>query len=286
MSIKVAVLGNTGMLGHMVQNILSKQQLLEVRGFGRDSLELYPRTLNQTGTVLSSLLGYDTDWVINCMGATKPYFNDCGDMSIPIYANGLFPHQLAQWANLMPHDTKVVHITTDCVYDGNLGKYDEEDVHCPNDDYGKSKSMGEPSNCMVLRTSIIGPELTGRSRHFLSWVKSLHGSDKQSQGFTNHLWNGLTTLELAYAIANIVCGNLYEADLFHLFSSDVSKFEMVKVIGEVYGLSIDIVEHEAPALVDRRLRTIKGLNDIVGIRPFRQMLEELKEFEENEHCPF
>jgi dTDP-4-dehydrorhamnose reductase len=285
MNTKVAVLGNTGMLGHVVQSVLSRQQTLSVRGFGRESIDLYPRTLNQMGTLLSKTLGFDTEWIINCMGATKPYFDKCSDLSIPIYANGLFPHQLAQWAELMPGNTKVIHITTDCVYDGATGSYDEEDAHSPSDYYGKSKSMGEPNNCMVLRTSIIGPESEGSAKHFLSWVKSLHFKEEESRGFTNHYWNGLTTLELAYGIADIVCGELYEAELFHLFSTDISKYEMVRTIGNIYNLSINLVQHETET-VDRRLRTVKGLNSLLGISPFENMIKEMNEWENNEHCPF
>jgi len=277
---KVAVLGNTGMLGTMVQSVLRRQQNMEVVGVNRSNLDLYPRSLNQIGGMLSKILGFDTDWVVNCMGATKPYFNNCSDLSIPIYANALFPHQLAQWAELVPNKPKVIHITTDCVYDGSLGRYDEEDPHSPSDYYGKSKSLGEPPNCMVLRTSIIGPEFGGHTKHFLSWVKSMDG--KKANGYRNHLWNGLTTLELSYVILEIIMGDLYEEELYHLFSSDVTKYEMVKKVAEVYGLDIELTQVDASIAVDRRLRTLMGLNDLVTPHTFEEMLKELKDWEDNE----
>ncbi len=264
---KVAILGNTGMLGHVVERVLSRQMDLQVNGFGRESLDLRPTTLNKMGAKLTTLLGHDTQWVINCMGATKPYFNGCSDLSIPIYANALFPHQLAQWAELMPHGPNVVHITTDCVYDGMVGRYKEDAPHSPPDVYGKSKSLGEPKNCMNLRTSIIGPELNGRKKHFLTWIKSRHEDEEPTRGYTNHMWNGVTTLELAYGIADIICGNLYEPELFHIFSEDVSKYEMVAQIADVYGLDINLKSYKTTYDIDRRLRTSKGLNDL--LRPIR-----------------
>lgn len=273
---KVVVLGNTGMLGHMLQKVLTKQLDSHVIGFGRESLELYPRTLNQIGTKLTSLLGHDTDWVINCMGATKPYFNSIGDLTNPLYTNSVFPHQLAQWAELM--SVKVIHITTDCVYDGCIGRYDERAPHCPQDLYGKSKSLGEPFNCMVLRTSIIGPEADGRSRHFLSWVKKQDG--KRAKGFDNHKWNGLTTLELSYVISDIIDASIYNNGIFHIFSDDVTKFQMFRIIADVYGLDIEIDKHKTRLPVDRRLRTVKELNDIVGPHKFKDMIEELYEYEQ------
>lgn len=277
---KIAVLGNTGMLGGMVESVLSRIGRYDVYGLNRADIELHPMSLNAVGKILSIQITQDTEWIINCMGATKPYFNT-SDLSIPIYANGLFPHQLAQWAELRGGG-KVIHITTDCVFDGKEGCYNELDPHSPPDFYGKSKSMGEPRNCMVLRTSIVGPEFGKNSKHFLSWVKSLDGNEEEVKGFTNHWWNGITTLELAYAISDVIYGNLYEPDLFHLFSSDITKYDMVRVIAHHYNLDIKIKPHEAGVSVDRRLRTVKGLNDVVNPNPFSEMIQELVDWENNE----
>jgi dTDP-4-dehydrorhamnose reductase len=217
------------------------------------------------------------------MGATKPYFENCSDISVPLYANAVFPHQLTQWSELMPGNTNVIHITTDCVYDGIIGRYDEYAPHSAQDMYGKSKSLGEPENCMVIRTSIIGPEFGGKTRHFLSWVKSLDGKDQESYGYNNHLWNGLTTLELAYAISDIVCNYIYDIGTYHLYSSDITKYEMVRGIADVYNLDINLKKVNASQDVDRRLRTSKELNSVISPVSFESMLEELKEWEELEY---
>jgi len=280
LSTKVAILGNTGMLGHMVEKVLSRQMDFCVTGFGRESLDIYPRTLNQMGTKLTHLLGFDTQWIINCAGATKPYFDKASDLTIPLFINAIFPHQLAKWAELMP-DTRVIHITTDCVYDGIIGRYNENAPHSAQDLYGKSKSIGEPKNCMVLRTSIIGPEIEGRARHFLSWIKSQDG--QSTKGFTNHMWNGVTTLELSYIISEIICGYFYDEGTQHIFSDDVSKYEMVSVIKDEYGLDIDLQPHETKYPVDRRLRTVKELNELFVPHTFREMIRELKEWEDVEN---
>jgi dTDP-4-dehydrorhamnose reductase len=279
MSAKVAILGNTGMLGSMVEKILSRQMDLHVNGFGRESIELFPRSLNSVGAKLTELLGFDTSWVINCMGATKPYFDSASDLTIPLYANAIFPHQLAKWAELM--HTNVIHITTDCVYDGHIGRYDERAPHSAQDMYGKSKSLGEPDNCMIIRTSIIGPETEGRSKHLLSWVKSQ--DEKSTNGYVNHFWNGVTSLELAYIIADVICSYYYEEETFHIFSSDISKYEMINQIAEVYGLNIDLTPVKTSISCDRRLRTVKSLNDLIGPKSFIEMIEELKEHEDVEY---
>lgn len=273
---KVVVLGNTGMLGHMVEEILTTERGFEVRGFGRETFDLKPRSLNYIGTKLSQYVGFDTDWIINCIGATKPFFTSAADLSVPLYVNAVFPHQLATWAQLLRKPVKVLHVTTDCVFDGLDGPYDEDSPHTAQDLYGKSKSLGEPANCMVLRTSIIGPE-KNNSRHLLSWIKGQDG--KECLGFTNHYWNGVTTLELAHLIGDLIHSDIYELGCHHVFSSDVTKYGMVKEIARTYGFDIKLRPHETSTQVDRRLRTTKDLNQFLCPGTFSNMIKEMREYE-------
>jgi dTDP-4-dehydrorhamnose reductase len=264
----------------MLEETLKRDSRYEVLGFGRESLELTPRPLDLIGSRLSTLLGFETDYVINCMGATKPMFVDVSDLSTPIYVNAIFPHQLATWGELT--STKVIHITTDCVYDGILGRYDERAPASAIDHYGQSKSLGEPDNCMVIRTSVIGPEFGGRKRHFLSWIKSMDG--KSVDGFTNHFWNGLTTIELSRVIADIMRLDLWSPETYHIHSNDVSKYEMVDTIAKVYGLNIDLTATKTKYSCDRRLRSILGMNFMVEPAPFRHMIEDMFEYEQKKEA--
>ncbi len=273
---KVAILGNNGMLGHALEKVF-KRELPHVRGFGREALDVYPRKLNDMGAKLSMLMERDTDYVINCIGAIKPTFDKATDETIPIYTNAVFPHQLATWGELT--DTKVIHITTDCVYSGNKGQYIESDPHDALDAYGKSKSLGEPMNAMVVRTSIFGPEMGGRKRSFLEWIKGQEG--KTVNGYTNHYWNGLTTLELGNGLLDLVTSDVWLAGLYHVFSEDVSKYDMVRQISEAYNLDLDVNPHETETCVDRTLRTETDLCEFFQPACFSNMLYDLVDFETN-----
>lgn len=274
---KVVILGNTGMLGNMVYMLLSGERQFRTQGFGRESFEVAPRRLGALGTKLSMLIGHKADYVVNCIGAIKPTFDKATEPSLPIYTNAVFPHQLAEWCDLT--DTKLIHITTDCVYDGVKGQYVETDPHNALDVYGKSKSIGEPEKAMTIRTSIIGPEFGGRKRSLLEWVRSQDG--KSINGFTNHYWNGLTTLELAHGIADIIDADLYTQGLFHVFSEDVSKYELVSKIAQAYDLDIEIAPKEVESTVDRTLRTVEDLNEYLQPSDLDRMLEDMANFERN-----
>lgn len=272
---RIAILGQNGMLGHVVKRVFANEGFYDVIGFGRESLDVYPRKLNDVGAKLSNLMGFETDWVINCIGAIKPTFQAATDPSVPIYTNAVFPHQLATWGEFTK--TNIIHITTDCVFSGRRGKYTEQCLHDPLDEYGKSKSLGEPTNAMVLRTSIFGPEQGGRSRSLLEWIKKQNG--QTINGFTNHYWNGLTTLELANCLLDIIDADLYTKGLFHVFSEDVTKYDMVRIIAKAYDLDIELNEFETDECVDRTLRTVEDLNDYLQPTGFSNMVYDLADFE-------
>jgi dTDP-4-dehydrorhamnose reductase len=266
---KVVVLGKNGMLGGALMEVMGNAPNVELIGIDRESFEVKPETLNELGAKLNEVIG-KPDYVINCIGAIKPMF-DGRDQVGPTYTNAIFPHYLADWGELT--GVHIVHITTDCVYSGKDGQYDESSKHDPLDAYGKSKSLGEPVNAMVIRTSIIGPEFGGRKRSFLEWLKGEDGG--KIKGFTNHYWNGLTTYELGFSLLDIIDYDIWTTGTYHLFGDDVTKFDMVTNIIGAYGLNIEVEPFETEAPVDRTLRSTKDLRDFIQPQPFDDMIAQM-----------
>ena len=226
------------------------------------------------------------DWVINCIGLIKPLINDCdGDaVEAALRVNGLFPHLLSAAAREV--GCRVVQIATDCVYSGRRGRYDETDAHDALDVYGKTKSLGEvPSPAVFhVRCSIIGREVASR-RSLVEW---LLGQVKCAQvdGFANHYWNGVTTLQFARLCRGIISSNLKLPPLCHFVPSDaVSKLELLELIKQSFHRSdIEVRATEPQPSVDRTLRTIlPDVNSALWDRRWRcsvapsisQMLREL-----------
>jgi dTDP-4-dehydrorhamnose reductase len=152
------------------------------------------------------------DCVVNAAGMINRRLAEGANEADAWLVNGLFPRLLADHCEA--RGVRAIHVSTDCVFDGTAGPYVETDPPTATDLYGRSKAWGEPRNCLVIRTSIFGPEL----RNFyllLSWF--LAQSD-ECRGFTNHLWNGMTTLQLARCIETILEKGLHENRVQHLFS--------------------------------------------------------------------
>lgn len=278
---KILILGGDGMLGHMAVKYFKNQKydvISTTRGVvdtGRVVLNISNHNFDLKTWMSNSLpFGWTPDYIINCIGIIKPYSER--NMEETVYVNAMFPHTLAKQSKEL--GIKVIHITTDCVYSGSTGRYSEADSFDPLDVYGKSKSLGEPKNCFVLRTSIIGPEIKGKLS-LLEWF--FQQDNKEINGFSNHFWNGLTTLECSKVIDQIIKNNLYEEETKHVFSSTVSKFEMVEIFKEVYGTNVNINKTEAKVFCDRTLSTINNeFFKQLKIKSFKDMIVEMKDFYE------
>lgn len=268
---KILILGSTGMLGNAVAKYFYENDNYNTVTTYRDKSVAFGKNdifFDAIDMDLSSL-PCDTDYVINCIGIIKPFMAQSPENAIII--NSLFPWRLAEWCE--KNGSRLIHITTDCVYSGNKGKYVESDLHDALDDYGKSKSLGEcTSKAMVIRTSIIGEEIH-KNASLIAWAKSQKG--KHIKGFDTHMWNGITTKKYAEICDKIISEELYEKGLFHIHASDdVSKYQMMLYFNEKYDLGMEI-EKTSPPSCDRTMRSEKILCEKLGIPTVRQMIEEL-----------
>lgn len=211
----------------------------------------------------------DIDILVNAAGVIKPH--SLKDPATTLFINGAFPHLLSSLFG-----GKLIQITTDCAFSGldNVAPYTEDSIKDPNDLYGVSKSLGEPSDrSLVLRTSIIGPEISGFVS-LIAWVQNQSG--QTIKGFTRHLWNGITTKQFGKIVDEIVShrNDYPNHGLFHVFSSDVTKFEMVNAIAKKFKVNVTVNPDDGPQL-DRRLATVKDLCFKLKIPSFEKMLEDL-----------
>lgn len=230
---QIILLGSNGMLGSYLKKYLSVKY---------DLISLTRKNIDLTACE-SDLLSYfnnivnDGDVIINSAGIIKQRNYCIKDM---ILVNSILPHILSKIKTLKK--CEVIHITTDCVFSGKVGGYIETSSHDCIDDYGKTKSIGENLNNTNIRTSIIGEELYNKAS-LLEWVR--FNRDKTINGYTNHLWNGITCLELSRLIYKIISESLFWQGIRHIYSPNtVSKYELVSMINDVYELNIKIDKTE------------------------------------------
>ena len=172
--------------------------------------------------------------------------------------NARFPLRLADAA--AARGSRVVHATTDGVFSGRDGPYDEAARHDAGDVYGTSKSRGEAAGEHVvnLRCSIVGPEPGGGApRSLLGWLLA-QPRGATLAGYDDQRWNGITTLHFAHLCAGIVRGGDPPSGTRHVVPADVvTKAELLGLLARAHGRDdLTIVPGPSAAPADRSLATI------------------------------
>lgn len=211
------------------------------------------------------------DVVVNAVGVIKQ-MPESGDVVTTLSVNSIFPHRLAQLSD--EYGFRLVCISTDCVFDGKKGNYNESDDPTALDLYGRSKNLGEvvTGNCITLRTSIIGRELA--SRHSLvEWFLSKRS--EKVNGFVNAIYSGFPTVVFADIIENLIAEHPDLRGLYHVSSDAITKFDLLGLINEQYQANVEIERYE-DFRIDRSLDSTK-FREATGFkpRPWDEMIVEM-----------
>lgn len=255
---RVLVLGGGGMLGSMVAAELGRTDDLDVVVSGRDGEHPFDARRDDPDELLDAV---KPAWIVNAIGIVKPRIDAASPASIEqaVDVNARFPQRLAQAA--AARDARVVHAATDCVFSGRDGGYDEGAPHDADDVYGQSKSLGEAPDAHVvnLRCSIIGPEQVTPPRSLLGWLLS-QPQGARLNGYTDHLWNGITTFHFARVCAGVVRGETTPGGTVHVVPRDVvTKADLLVMLAKAYGRDdLEIVPGPSPAPIDRSLATLEA----------------------------
>ena len=256
MTAKALVLGSTGMLGSAVFAELEKAGLHPISA-SRTSGVKFDATTLLVDELFSNAVISAGDYVVNCVGLTKSRIDESSaqDRALAVRLNVDFPDALAIAAQRA--GVRVIQVATDCVYSGLKGSYSESDKHDPLDVYGKTKSLGEiPSDSVMhLRCSLIGPEI-GRSSLFFEWVRQQPEGSKVT-GFTNHLWNGLSSDAFGRIVSGILKSGSFRAGVQHLVPADVqTKDQLVRtVLNELSRSDVQVESGLSDHPIDRTLST-------------------------------
>jgi len=219
---KIVILGSQGMAGHIMAEVLDETGKYEVFGVARQSGNFVDKVLDVTDfTALENYLhDIKPDFVVNCIGALVSQSRD--DVPSAILLNSYLPNFLSQLGNKL--DYKLIHISTDCVFSGKDGQYTETSYRDGDDNYARTKALGEVINekDLTIRTSIIGPEIKSNGTGLLDWFFKQQGT---VNGYTQAFWSGVTTLELAKATVEFL--RQETTGLYQLCPAEkISKFEL------------------------------------------------------------
>ncbi len=265
---KILLFGATGMAGHIayyylqatgkyeITNVVFRNKLTE------DSIIV---DVTDKNAVAQLIKNQNPDIIINCIGILIKGSKDHPDNAILI--NAYFPHLLKKLADEV--GSKLIHISTDCVFSGKKGSYTETDFRDADDVYGRSKALGEVINDkdLTIRTSIIGPELKKGGEGLFNWFMNQSGI---INGYTEAYWGGVTTLELAKAIDIAIDRNI--KGLVHLTNGDrISKFNLLQLFNSIWKKEVTVNPYNGKS-VDKSLLKSDTFN--YDVPSYEQMLLE------------
>ena len=273
---KVLILGAAGMAGHIITAYLKNTSSYDVITIARENQLFIPdfqldvANFDELSKVIQQT---QPDFIINCIGILNRDAEDNIDKAILI--NAYLPHYLE---TITKHtSTQLIHISTDCVFSGTGGNYKESDVKDGKGYYAQSKALGEVINDkdLTIRTSIIGPELKNNGIGLLGWFLKQSG---EVRGYTQAIWSGVTTLELAKYIYSYLQGSRLSGILHLTNNRPISKFDLLVIIKKVYQLNaISVVPYADYQSNKSFINTRVDVNYTVP--DYQVMIEELKNWE-------
>jgi dTDP-4-dehydrorhamnose reductase len=263
---KIIILGPNGMLGQMVLRYFSVKGYEVIPLTKRYSYELREDFMKEIKSQQQGI-------VVNCIGKIKQKETTNSQL---YELNSVLPLDLI---STLGDSFKLIQPSTDCVFDGLKGDlYTKDDLPNASDSYGWSKFLGENAisnkeNCIIIRVSIIGPDKNNNPKGLLGWFLS-HPSGSNINGYTNHYWNGITTLEWCKQVENLISDNInFDGRIIQLESpGKFSKYDLLNITNQIFNTQYKINKFETTISIDRRLK-----GDIV-VTPIETQLSELLRF--------
>ena len=276
---KILILGADGMIGHKIAHSLEDFELILAsrKSISSKSIGIINGKMvlhNLITDSLDLLLDNTTpDIIINCAGITTRRGVEDNIVNTELL-NSELPHKLDSWASL--NSKKLIHFSTDCVFSGNRGNYQDDDFADADDIYGKSKALGEVNspNTLTIRCSMIGRELYNFTELF-EWLKK--NKNKKIEGYSKVFYSGITTVRMGKILNQILNKNLNLSGVYNISSTPISKFDLLVKLSNAFNLNVDIKQNKNNK--SNKVLISEKFTEITGIYPpnWDDLISEFKE---------
>jgi dTDP-4-dehydrorhamnose reductase len=223
------------------------------------------------GSVSRALDAVAPDAVINCVGIIKQ-LPSASDPILNLTVNSLLPHRLQQLCRTT--GSRLVHFSTDCVFNGRRGMYTEDDPSDALDLYGRTKFLGETSGpgALTIRSSVIGRELT-TAVGLVEWFLAQRGGS--ARGYTRAIYSGFTTRAMARIVGRILLDHPDLCGTVQVSSTPINKHDLLGLLRTAYGVDVDITPDDS-VHIDRSLDSTR-FRALAGFSPpsWEEMVAEL-----------
>lgn len=233
---KYLVLGAGGMAGHLI-SIYLQEQNQTVEGIARRKLPFCKTYLMDVADLVKLrevIITNKYDFIVNCIGVLNQKADN--DIANAVLINSYLPHYLTKVVSDLP--TKVIHISTDCVFSGKKGPYMENSHPDGENYYAQTKALGEIKSHrhITFRNSIVGPDINPNGIGLFNWYML---QENEIKGYEKSIWTGVTTLTLAKAILKIGRQNM--GGIYNLVNNQsISKYQLLMLFNKYSNKNLKI----------------------------------------------
>lgn len=251
MNERVLILGSTGMKGHVIYQTFQERgyQVYGLASHPHPQFVDYVMDVSNEHEFRFFLRKNEFDIIINAIGILVEESKN--DVVSATYLNALLPQIIYESINT--EKTLFVHLSTDCVFSGLNGPYSESDIPDGSRPYDITKRLGEKlhHNVLIVRSSVIGPELTSSTKGLFNWYLLSEGD---INGYTNVLWNGLTSFEFARELYRVIQEK--NLGIIHLYSNQsISKYELLFKCNVIFEQSKRVEMSQGPLTTNKSLHS-------------------------------
>lgn len=265
---KILILGADGMLGHVVKRYFENKKyavFVTSRKKENDNYFDASKNMNDINLIIEKI---KPDVVINCIGILNKVAEE--NQSLAVLINSYLPHYIDELS--VKENFKFIHVSTDCVFNGEKGKYNTNSFKDAYSFYGQSKALGEINNnrSVTLRTSIVGPDENPKGIGLFQWFM------KQSEdvhGFSKVMWTGVTTIQFAKCMEEAIKNNL--SGLVHVINEEeISKADLLRLFAKYFKTKTKIINDES--YISNKTLVLDSTDYKFNVPSYEQMIKEMK----------
>ncbi len=265
---KVIILGANGMLGHVVSAYFKEHKHTVIETTRDKKSEYYYDAFSDVYSIEKIIKKVKPDAIINCIGILNAAAEN--NHALAVMVNSFLPNYLDLLSE--KYKFKFVHITTDCVFEGDIGNYTEESIPDATSFYGRSKAMGEVNNdrTLTLRLSIVGPDNNPNGVGLFQWFSNQAGT---VTGYSEVYWTGVTTVELARIIEEGIKKNL--SGLHHVVNNEkIKKADLLRLFEKYFNFGINIIDDNNVKSNKSLIRTSKSYD--FNVPSYEEMIKKMR----------
>lgn len=260
MNNNILILGSSGLVGYDLFNNLSTDNSLNVYGLVRNN---YFSKKNHKLIKIKDILNFNKlqkilnklkpNVIVNCISLEKEKWDDI-DKMIDIYHE--LPFFISNYST--KNKIKFINISTDAVFSGSKGFYDESDLPDPTDEYGKIKYLSEniSTSSIVIRATFVGIDKI-KNNGISNWLLN---SNKKIIGYSGYYFSPIPTQFFYYAIKKIIKNKTINKGLYHLGSKKISKYQYLNLLAKKFQINT-IIDKSSSIKVNRVLNSAKFDHD-------------------------